>query len=43
MTDQPGVPPVLALPPWGQLGRVGMICSLTALGAIAAVFLLRPG
>jgi hypothetical protein len=29
--------------PGTQLGRIGMICTLAAMGALAAMFLFRPG
>jgi hypothetical protein len=43
MNGQADIPANPVGSPGVQLGRVGMICSLTALGAIAAILLLRPG
>jgi hypothetical protein len=43
MSEQLDLPAGSARYAWAQLGRLGLISTLTALGAVAAMFLLRPG
>jgi hypothetical protein len=43
MNNQPTVPPVIAVQPRGQLGRIGMIFALTAAAALGSGFVFRPG